>query len=342
MTLSLVTGGSGFIGQHLVRQLLADGQKVRILDIEPPARRFMDVDYIQGSITDTNVVREAMCGVCHLYHTAAIPHLWLPDPTMFHETNVVGTRIVFDEAVRANVKRAVHTSSATVLINKSLDRRQRLVSETHQTQESDLIGHYARSKWNAENMALSYADKLSVIIVMPTLPLGPGDRHFTPPSHMLRDFVNGKNVAYADCILNIIDVRDVALGHSLACLRGHSGQRYLLNSHSLPMAVFLECLERLTDLPMPKWRVPCCLALVASACMEVWSNLITGRSPIAPLAGLRAGLQPIIFDSRRARVELGLPAMPLDDTLKDAVAWLASNGHLSGHRFPAELAFDDR
>ncbi|MGI9501555.1 MAG: NAD-dependent epimerase/dehydratase family protein, partial [Geminicoccaceae bacterium] len=283
-----------------------------------------------------------MHGVCHLYHTAAIPHLWLPDSRMFHETNVVGTQIVFDEAVRANVERVVHTSSATVLIDKSLERTQTVVSESRQTRESDLIGHYARSKWTAENVALSYADKLSVVSVMPTLPLGPGDRHFTPPSRMLRDFVNGKNVAYADCILNIIDVRDVALGHSLACMHGRSGQRYLLNSHSLPMAVFLECLEKLTDHPMPKWRVPCSLALAASACMELWSNLVSGRSPIAPLAGVRAGLRPIIFESKRAQAELGLPATPLDDTLKDAVAWLAGNDYLSDQRFPAELAFDDR
>lgn len=342
MTLSLVTGGSGFIGQHLVQQLLADGHDVRILDVEPPARSYMGVDFIQGSITDADMVREAMQGVHHLYHTAAIPHLWLPDPRMFHETNVVGTSIVFEAAVRAHVERVVHTSSATVLIDKSSERRQTVVSENHQTRESDLIGPYARSKWNAENVALSYADRLPVVIVMPTLPLGPGDRHFTPPSRMLRDFINGKNVAYADCILNIIDVRDVALGHSLACLHGRSGQRYLLNSHSVPMAVFLECLERLTDHPMPKWRVPCSLALVASACMELWSNLVTGRSPIAPLAGLRAGLRPIVFESRRAQVELGLPTTPLDDTLKDAVAWLAGNGHLSDQRFPAEFAFDDR
>jgi len=342
VTVSLVTGGSGFIGQHLVEQLIADGQDVRILDVEPPARRHIGVDYIQGSITDAKVVREAMHGVCHLYHTAAIPHLWLPDPRMFHETNVVGTQIIFGEAVRANVERVVHTSSATVLIDRPLERTQTIVNESRQTRESDLIGHYARSKWNAENVALSYADKLSVVSVMPTLPLGPGDRHFTPPSRMLRDFVNGKNFAYADCILNIIDVRDVALGHSLACRHGRSGQRYLLNSHSLPMAVFLECLEKLTDHPMPKWRVPCSLALAASACMELWSNLVSGRSPIAPLAGVRAGLRPIVFESKRAQSELGLPATPLSDTLKDAVAWLAVNGYLSDQRFPAELAFDDR
>jgi len=325
-----------------VEQLAADGHHVRILDVEPPARRHARVDFVQGSITDPKMVKEAMAGVHHLYHTAAIPHLWLPDPMMFHETNVVGTRIVFDEAGKAGVDRIIHTSSATVLIDKLIGSSLTRVNESRQTSERDLFGPYARSKWNAEKVALSYADKLPVVIVLPTLPLGPGDRHFTPPSRMLRDFVDGKNFAYANCILNIIDVRNVALGHRLACAHGRPGQRYILNGHSIPMVAFLECLERVTDRPMPKWRVNCSMALVASAAMELWSGLVSGRPPIAPLAGLRTGLRPVVFDSNLAETELCLPVTPLEETLKDAVSWLASAGHLAGESQNVALAFDDR
>lgn len=341
MNVSLVTGGSGFIGQHLVDQLIARGEQVRILDIEPPRTRRAGVDYIQGSVTDSKSVRLAMDGVRHLYHIAAIPHLWIPDPAMFEETNVVGTQIVFDEALKADVERVVHTSSATVLIDGKTRGGQSTRDEGYQTGEGDLFGHYARSKWRAEAVAHQYAEKLPVVIVLPTLPLGPGDRHLTPPSRMLLDFVSGKNSAYADCILNIIDVRDVAAGHRLACARGRPGHRYILNCHSLAMASFLECLETLTSRPMPSWRIPDAVALTVSAGVELWSNLISGREPIAPLAGTRMGLKPIIFDSSRAKTELGLPTTPFAVTLRDAIAWFSSEEHLIAERSDAALVLHD-
>ena len=342
MTISLVTGGSGFIGQHLVDQLLADGERVRILDIEPPRMRRAGVDYIEGSITDPNAVKLAMEGVRQLYHTAAIPHLWIPDPRMFEETNVIGTRIVFDEALRAGVERVVHTSSATVLIDGLVSGSPVSLDENYQTREGDLFGHYARSKWRAEALAREYSQNLPVVIVLPTLPLGPGDRHLTPPSRMLLDFVNGKNSAYTNCILNVIDVRDVAAGHRLACTHGRPGHRYILNCHSLPMTSFLESLETLTGRPMPSWRVPGALALAVSGGVELWSNFVSSCAPIAPLAGTRMGLQPIIFDSARAKAELGLPSTPLAATVSDAVAWLSSEGHLIDERDDEALVLDDR
>ncbi|MDH3661000.1 MAG: NAD-dependent epimerase/dehydratase family protein [Alphaproteobacteria bacterium] len=341
MTISLVTGGGGFIGQALVDQLVASGERVRILDLKPPATRRANVDLVQGSITDPKLVKEAMAGVRHVYHAAAIAHLWIADPAKFEEINVGGTRIVLEEAVKAKVERVVHTSSAIVLVDDTIGRMPTTRDERHQAREGGLAGHYARSKWRAEKLALSYADKLPVVVVMPTLPLGPGDRHLTPPSRMLLDFVNGRNRAYADCILNIIDVRDVAAGHRLACARGRPGQRYILNRHSISMVSFLECLERLTHRPMPKWRVPGSAALAASAVMELWSNLASGRAPIAPLAGVRMGLRPVIFDSRLADSELGLPATPLDRTLGDAIAWLVGEGRLMGEQDEKPRALDD-
>jgi dihydroflavonol-4-reductase len=342
MTYSLVTGGSGFIGQHLVDQLVDAGERVRILDIEPPERIRHRVEFVKGSVTDRNTVQAAMDSVRYVYHTAAIPHLWIADPSRFHETNVVGTRIVFEQALRANVEKVVHTSSAMVLIDNACRRSAVTLNEGHQTSECRLIGHYARSKWHAETVALSFADKLPVVVVMPTLPLGPGDHHFTPPSRMLLDFVNGKNLAYADCILNIMDVRDVAAGHRLACDRGRPGQRYILNRHSVPMASFLQCLQQVTERDMPTWRVPGNVALAFSALLEIWSSLFSGRAPIAPLAGVRSGLRPIVFDGRRAQAELGLPSTSLSDTLRDAVTWLASSGHLNDDLLSTRFAFSDR
>lgn len=340
--ISLVTGGSGFIGQHLVDQLVLAGSKVRILDIEPPQRLHADVDYVQGSVTDPETVRQAMEGVRHVFHTAAIPHLWIPDPAMYEQTNVIGTRIVFDEALKAGVERAVHTSSATVLIDRRSGGQPRTVDESCRTEEPALIGPYARSKWRAEQVALGYADRMQVVAVLPTLPLGPGDHHLTPPSRMLLDFITCRTPAYVDCILNIIDVRDVAVGHLLASARGRSGQRYILTRHCLPMLSFLERLARITQRPMPRLKVPHPVALAASASFELWSSFVSGRSPIAPLAGVRSGLQPITFDGGLAAEILGLPGTALDETIKDAVAWLADAGFLSGERQNPAFAYGER
>lgn len=332
MTIDLVTGGSGFIGRHLVDELVADGTKVRILDLEPPDRHHTEVDYVEGSITDEQVVRRAMNGVRHVYHAAGISDLWLGDPSLFHSTHVDGTRVVFEAACDAAVERVVHTSSATVLIDDTLGQRPVTLDESYRTSERHIIGHYARSKWQAEQVAFSFADRLPIVAVLPTLPLGPGDRRLTPPGRMLLNFLNGTNRAYTDCILNIIDVRDVAAGHRLACRRGRPGQRYLLNRHSLSMASFLGALEELTDRTMPKWRIPGSAALVFSALDEFWASHVSCRTPIAPLAGTRMSLRPVTFSSDLAEAEFGLPTTPLVKTLSDAAAWLADDGHLPDER----------
>lgn len=332
MRTSLVTGGSGFIGQHLVEQLVADGERVRILDLEPPARRQADVEFVQGSITDRPIVDEAMAGARHVYHTAAIPHLWIPVPSMFEEVNVGGTRIVFEAALKAGVERVIHTSSATVLTGGIAGGERVTLDERHRTEVLDLIGHYARSKWQAEQVALGFADRLPVVVVLPTLPLGPGDGHLTPPTRMLMDFLSGRNRAYIDSILNVIDVRDVAAGHRLAARFGRPGERYILNRHSLEMTSFLQHLEAITGRPMPKRRLPALAAVCLSAVFETWSNVVSGRAPIAPFAGTRMGVLPIAFDGRRAETELCLPHTPLIATLRDAIAWLSRTACL-----PAEI-----
>ena len=339
MTVNLVTGGSGFIGQHLVDQLVASGESVRILDLEPPATRRAGAAFIQGSITDQRIVEEAMDGVDYVYHAAAIPHLWIPDPAMFQEVNVLGTHRVFEAAVKAGVKRIVHTSSSTVLTGGVEGRRQVTLDERHRTSKDDLIGDYARSKWQSEQVAQSYADRMSVVIVLPTLPLGPGDRHLTPPTRMLLDFVNGKHRAFVDSILNIVDVRDVASGHRQACSHGQCGERYILNSHSLDMKSFLHELELVTGHRMPIWRVPISAAVVFSSMLEFWSNHVTGRMPIAPLAGTRMSMRKITFDGRYATDRLGFQRTPLFETLRDAVGWLEREDWLTDEIDISTFAF---
>ncbi len=325
MTVSLVTGGSGFIGGHLVDQLAACGEEVRILDLEPPTKLPSGARFVQGSVTDRAAVGEAMAGVRHVYHTAAVPHLWMPNPSAYEEVNVGGTRVVFEAAIAAGVERVVHTSSAAVLAGGLGGRGPVTLDERHRTVERDLFGRYARSKYRAERLALDHAGSLSVVVVNPTLPLGPNDRHLTPPTRMVLDFVTGRARAFVDTVLNIVDVRDAAAGHRLAARRGRPGERYLLNGHSLGMAAFLRHLERVSGRPMPKRRAPSFAALAMGALCESWSSLVSGRPPLAPLAGVRMSRLPITFDGGRAERELGVQTRPLDETLRDSVAWLLEN-----------------
>ncbi len=342
MSIAVVTGGSGFIGQHLVDQLLARGETVRIVDLEAPPMMQAGVTFIQGSVTDRTLVDAAIEGARYVYHTAAIPHLWVPDPLVYQEVNVDGTRTVFEAAAKAGVERVVHTSSAAVLTGRNIGGDLVTLDETHETAETCLFGHYAKSKWRAEALAKRYADRLSIVVVRPTLPLGPGDRHMTPPTCMLQDFINGDAPAYMDCLLNIIDVRDVAAGHILACARGRSGQRYILNQHAVDMATFLRHLEALTGRAMPRCRIPGMIALLASAANEAWSTLVTKRAPRAPLAGTRMGVRPVRFSNHLARAMLGLPSTPLLQTLIDAVSWLSERNHLAASQEKSALVFSER
>ncbi|MGI9438013.1 MAG: NAD-dependent epimerase/dehydratase family protein [Geminicoccaceae bacterium] len=340
MSLSVVTGGSGFIGQHIVEQLVAGGEEVRIFDLVPPPTRRPGASFVRGSVTDRDALVSALTNARYVYHAAAIPHLWAPDPGIYYTVNVRGTEHVLDAALAAGVERVVHTSSSTVLTSRDVGYRGTTIDETFETLEKNLVGHYARSKWRGERLALGYADRLDVVVVMPTLPLGPGDRNQTPPTRMLADFVKGRNPAYVDCTLNIIDVRDVAAAHISACRRGRSGQRYILNQHSLPMATLLDQLQGIIERPVPRFRIPKAAALLASAADQAWSAMVTKEQPRAPLAGTRMSMLPITFSGQRAQSELGLAQTSLARTLADAVGWLSTKDDTAPVPINPALVFD--
>ncbi len=342
LSISVVTGGSGFIGQHLVAQLRARGEMVRIVDLVAPPSIQAGVTFIRGSVTDPALVRRAMEDARIVYHSAAVPHLWSPDPAIYQEVNVDGSRVVFEAALGAGIEKVVHTSSSTVLMDRNASHHPALIDESYQTAEGDLAGHYAKSKWRAEALARAFADRLPIVTVMPTLPFGPGDRHVTPPTRMLRDFINGEMPAYIDCLLNIVDVRDVAAGHILACEQGKPGTRYLLNQHTIGMKTFLQHLQALTGRTMPQWRIPPALALAASAVDEAWSTHVTKQTPRASFAGTCMAVKPVGFSNNLARSVLGLPETPLLQTLIDAVGWLAEGGYVTSPRRKFPLAFSGR
>lgn len=347
--LNLVTGGGGFIGRHLVRLLVERGEAVRILDLAGGEGLPTSVEVVRGSILDGATVDLALSGVEHLYHLAANPNLWDRDPRTFGRTNHEGTRRVLAAAERAGVKRVVYTSTESILksCRRSTrdSRRAGLADETTSLELADMPGPYCRSKFLAEQEAAAAAARgLPVVIVNPTMPIGPGDAHLTPPSRMLLGFLNGATPAYFDCAFNFIDVRDCAFGHLQAAEHGRPGERYILGGENIWLSALLELLADVTGLEMPRWEVPYGVAITVAVIDEAMSK-VTGRPPMAPLTGVRLARTPSVFDCSKAVKRLELPQTPLRRSLVDAVLDLAARGLLrrrparplvAGHEAAAE------
>ena len=330
MPISLVTGGAGFIGRHLVHQLLQRNHQVRVLDIAEMDSTFPpDVEIYQGSILDEALLTKAMNGMDYLFHLAANPHLWAPDKSVFHRINYEGTKKVLENAVKNEVHKIVYTSSETLLKSYRW-KHQAAVNEASSMPElEDLPGPYSRSKMLAEQEAYKAADAgLPVVIVYPTTPVGPGDVNLTPPTRMIMDFVNGKNPAYLDCALNYIAVEDAALGHILAAEKGKPGERYILGNQNLWLSEVLNILEQASGRPMPGRRIPYQVALLSALISEFLSDHITKKPPRASVEGVRLAGTHLTFDGSKARRELGLPENSIHHAFSSAVHWLQQQGYI--------------
>jgi len=335
----LVTGGLGFIGQYVVRELLQRGERVRILDLAQPEQQIPGVDYIRGSITDGDLVSAAMENVDWVFHLAANAGLWSPCKQDFLSINQIGTRTVMTAAQAAGVTRVVHTSTESILKTdrkragnakqRSALRGQALIDESVQLTFDDMVGAYCQGKYLAEQEAFAAAAwGLPVVVVNPTIPIGPGDRRLTPPSRMILGFLNGDYPAFLNSSLNMVDARDVALGHILAAEKGRVGERYLLGNTNLQLKELLQVLKALTGRPMPQRQVPYWLAFVVSVVQEFIADTITRRPPQAPLTGVRLAGSPMSFSSDKARQELGFIGRPVQESLGDAIEWYGQQGLL--------------
>ena len=321
--IDLVTGGSGFIGRHVVAALRARGARVRILDLAPPGDHAGEVEFMAGSILDPESVSAAMADIRHVYHLAGIAKLWSRDRSEFDRVNAGGAATVMRAAAEHRVERVVHCSTEAILLPKR--HTGALIDETVRPELSDMPGPYTRSKLAAEQAVLAAVqDGLNALIVNPTVPIGAGDRNLTPPAAMLSMFLSGQAPAFLDCVLNLVDVRDVAAGMVLAAERGRTGERYILGGENVVLRDLLALLERISGRPMPKRAVPGWLALASATVTEWVADVVTRRTPAATLEGVTLALRSGPFDSKKARSELGYAPRPFQDALTDAVAWLSS------------------
>jgi dihydroflavonol-4-reductase len=269
-----------------------------------------------------------MRGARWVYHLAANPNLWARDPAEFDRVNHQGTVHVIAAALAAGVERILHTSTESIL-TRAGDRGP--IDENVEIRPEDTVGPYCRSKLMAERHAFEMARQgRPIVVANPTMPVGPGDRGLSPPTRLIRDFCLGRLPVALDCTLNLIDVRDAALGLDLVMHRGATGRRYLLGGANLTLMELLDGLSRLTGVPAPRWQVPYPVGLAVAVASEFWARHVTGRMPKATVTGLRLTRRLMHFDPSRSLEQIGLRPRGLDESLRDAVAWLRESGRLRG------------
>jgi dihydroflavonol-4-reductase len=328
--LILVTGGAGFIGSHLVHQLVDEGEAVRVLEAPRADVRHLPCDAIEivrGDIRFAHNVREAARGCREVYHLAANPNLWTPIRTDFDAVNNVGTRNVLHEALRAGAERVLHTSTESIL---ALSKSNGQSVEQLRLKEGHTIGRYCLSKLKGEQEAFRLADSgYPVIVASPTVPIGPGDHNLTPPSRMTLAFCRGKLPSYLDCRLNMIDARDIASGLRAAMKVGRPRIRYLIGGANLRLSEWLTTLGRLLEREVPRWQIPYPLALVVAYASEWSSDHLTGQMPMATITGVKLTRRNMHFETTASHKYLGLKLRTVEESAEDEIAWFRQKGWLN-------------
>ncbi|MBV9120214.1 MAG: NAD-dependent epimerase/dehydratase family protein [Chloroflexi bacterium] len=316
----LVTGATGFIGNHVAQALLRHGQSVRCLvrpelPLHPRAALPDGAEQVAGDLLDGPSLHRATDGCEAVFHVAAMYELWAPDPGAFYRVNVDGTRLVLESA-RAAGASVVFTSSVSTIPPGG--------DERDFSQPSTIHSHYKRSKILAERLVLAHP---GAIVVNPSTPIGRGDARPTPTGKIVLDFLRGRMPAFVDTGLNLVDVEDVAEGHILAWRRGRPGQRYILGNANLTLQAMLNILARQSGRPAPRVRLPLAAAYATGALSEIFEGRLLGRTPAVPFEAVRMAATPMYYDASKARTELGLPQTPVSTALRKAAQWFLTNGY---------------
>jgi nucleoside-diphosphate-sugar epimerase len=328
MTTALVTGGTGFIGQHLVSALVARDRKVRVLDRRPPVCAVSGVEYVSGSVLDAGLVDETLRDTDEVYHLAGLPGMWLPNKSDFHAVNFKGTEVVIAAARKRGVTRFLHCSTESILFRPT--SLPEVNGERSLLPPEQMPGVYTRSKMLAEQAAAqAAAGGFPLVIGTPTMPIGPHDHNLTPPTAMLRQFLHGRIQMYLDFIVNMVDVRDVATGLILTMERGQIGQRYILGGESISLKKILQLMSAISGHRTFAIPVPGKFAEMAAGILEFISDHITHRPPSGTAEGVRIALRATELSIEKAQKELGYAPRPIEPALRDTIAYLLGTPKLS-------------
>ncbi|SRR5213593_761099 len=325
---TLVTGATGFVGWHVTRLLAERVHRVRVL-VRPTSQlravESLDVDRVCGDLRDKSSLTRALEGVRQVFHVAADYRLWAKNPDEIYESNVVGTRNLIEACRHAGVERFVYTSSVATI---AVPAGENLPDETTAACLDQMIGHYKRSKFMAEETVMEAAAKsFPAVIVNPTTPVGAGDWKPTPTGRIIVDFLNGRIPAYVDTGFNLVAVDDVAEGHWLAAKHGRIGERYILGERNMTLKEFLALVARKAGRAAPRMRLPYAVALAAGYTENFFCSII-GREPRIPLEGVRMAKHKMFVDASRAVRELGFRPSGVEAATERAVRFYVDNGYV--------------
>jgi dihydroflavonol-4-reductase len=326
---AFVTGATGFLGSHVARVLCEQGAKLRLLVRATSNMKNLQglpAETVTGDLRDPRSLEKAMAGCDTVFHVAADYRLWVRDPQEMYSSNVEGTRALLQAARRNGVRRLVYTSSVATIGFKTNGS---LADEDSPVSLSDMIGHYKRSKFMAEQVALEAGRSgMHVMTVNPTTPVGEGDVKPTPTGRIVLDFLKRKFPAYVETGLNLVDVRECARGHLAALERGQPGQRYILGGENLTLKQILDKLGDITGLPSPKVKLPYIFAFATGVIDETITGRMLNKEPRATIDAVRMGKKMMFAISAKAERELGWKIVPVNDALRRAVQWFRANGYV--------------
>ncbi len=326
-----LTGATGFLGAHVACALQAQGASLRVL-VRPTSdlrnlQGLRECEQVIGDLRTPEALRPALRGCDALMHVAADYRLWVRDPAEMYRSNVEGTRALLRLAREEGVPRAVYTSSVATMGFASDGS---IVDESTPVSLEAMVGHYKRSKFMAEQVALDAARAgQHVITLNPTTPIGSMDIKPTPTGRIVVDFLNGNFPAYMDTGLNLVDVAEVARTHAAALEHGRPGERYILGGENLTLKQILDKMSAITGLPSPTFRVPNGVAMVFAFFDEWITGHLRGREPRATVEAVRMGRKKMFASSAKAERELGFRVVPVYSALRSAIDWFSANGYVT-------------
>lgn len=327
--LTFVTGATGFLGSHVARALSAQGAQLRLL-VRPTSdlRNIEDLhaERVQGDLRDPASIEKALTGCDAVFHVAADYRLWVRDPEQMYRSNVEGTRSLLEAARKQGVRRVVYTSSVATM---GFTSNGHVADEHSPVSLADMIGHYKRSKFMAEQVAFDAARSgVDVVVVNPTTPVGERDVKPTPTGRIVLDFLKRKFPAYVETGLNLVDATECARGHIQAFEKGKSGERYILGGENLTLKQILDRLAAITGLKSPTVKLPYVFAYATGVVDEMVTGRLLRREPRATIDAVRMGRKMMFVSSAKAVRELGWRMVPVDGALRRSVEWFRANGYV--------------
>jgi dihydroflavonol-4-reductase len=326
---AFVTGATGFLGSHVARVLGEQGADLRLLVRSTSNLRNLEgikAETATGDLRDSSSLEKGMSGCDTVFHVAADYRLWVRDPAEMYRSNVDGTKAILDAARKNGVRRMVYTSSVATV---GFTGNGHPADEDSPVSLAAMIGPYKRSKFMAEQLAMEAGGSgMQVVVVNPTTPVGEQDVKPTPTGRIVVDFLKRRFPAYVETGLNLVDVRECAVGHVVALEKGRPGERYILGGENLTLKQILDKLGEISGLPSPKVKLPYVFAFATGIVDEAITGRLLHREPRATVDSVRMGKKKMFASCAKAERELGWKIVPVEGALRRAVEWFQANGYV--------------